>query len=487
MYQINNSYITISIAFLICFLSACHIGHDHEGHDHGEHNHQTDDAHNHSEADNHNSDDKASKSVYLNEAQFLNAEIDTGWFIMKNLKNVIRSSGYTKLDPQDQAEVSMPVSGTIKSINVIEGDYVKRGTTLATMESLEYSKMLLENNALQLEQKALQLEQNKLLLDKATLKIEKSKVEENIAVSEAHSAYLQLENNRQQALAIDNINARKVYEKINSELNAELAKISALRNQLSEINQALALFGENNNSFQSIAINRESNLPNINAGDAQKIPIIAPISGYITHVDLKIGATVQAGQDMFSIVDNSKMHADLLVYEKDLLAVKVGQKVRFNLSNQSNQEIQGEIYNIGKAFANETKSVAVHADIEKNNFNLIPGMFINALIDIDENTVRAVPEEAVVQAEGRTFIFLYDKENDEAHEAFEVGDDANAHDHSAEISFNRLEVKTGVKQLGYVEITPLAEIEEGDKIVLNGAYYLQSHLQKAEGGGGHHH
>ena len=56
-----------------------------------------------------------------------------------------------------------------------------------------------------------------------------------------------------------------------------------------------------------------------------------------------------------------------------------------------------------------------------------------------------------------------------------------------EIMFTRLEVKTGPRQLGFVNITLLGEIHEGDKMVTKGAYYLQSHLLKSEGGGGHHH
>jgi membrane fusion protein, heavy metal efflux system len=59
--------------------------------------------------------------------------------------------------------------------------------------------------------------------------------------------------------------------------------------------------------------------------------------------------------------------------------------------------------------------------------------------------------------------------------------------HEPEITFARIEVKTGSAQLGFVQVTPLTEIHTGDKIVVQGAYYLQSHLQKSEGDGGHSH
>ncbi|MBK8547763.1 MAG: HlyD family secretion protein [Saprospiraceae bacterium] len=67
-----------------------------------------------------------------------------------------------------------------------------------------------------------------------------------------------------------------------------------------------------------------------------------PISGFVSDVYVKIGSSAESGKPMFTILDNTKMHVDLLVYEKDLFKVKVGQDVRFILTNQNNQEIKGE-------------------------------------------------------------------------------------------------------------------------------------------------
>ena len=65
----------------------------------------------------------------------------------------------------------------------------------------------------------------------------------------------------------------------------------------------------------------------------------------------------------------------------------------------------------------------------------------------------------------------------------------DGHDHEEGVTyhFQRIEVKTGTAQLGYVQVTLLQEIDKDAKIVLKGAYYIQSHLIKSEGGGGHEH
>lgn len=418
-----NSITYKSIFFLIIIsiinFSACH-NHDHgdhSGHDHSGHDHSS-----HEGEDSHHEEETGPKTVKLNDAQYKNAEVELGWFEQKNISNVVRANGHTRLAAQNQADVSMPIGGTIKTIKVVEGKYVKKGQVLAVMLSLDYNRMLLERSQLQKE----------------------------IDVTQTQINYLKIEYKRQEELANESINAKKVFDKVNADLRTEEARLNALNQQMIIQEETLSLISDTTSPL---------------------LRIKSPISGYVTEINVHIGSLVGVGQSMFSIIDNSKMHVDLLVYEKDLSKVKVGQNVRFILTNQSNKEISGKIYNIGKSFENETKSVAVHADIQKQDKSLIPDMYINALIDIGNEKVRALPNEAIIMAEGRKFVFVLDETSTEK-DAF---------------NFKRLEVKTGAEQLGYTEVIPLEVIIEGDKIVTKGAYYLQSHLLKSEGGGGHGH
>ncbi|MGV3612285.1 MAG: efflux RND transporter periplasmic adaptor subunit [Fluviicola sp.] len=373
------------------------------------------------------------KEVALNEAQYNASEIELGTFSSKNLSEVIHANGYTKLPPQNQADVTVLVEGTIKSIQVIEGQFVKEGQTLATIESLEFTKL-----------------QQAYLESKSNLE------------------WLSEEYDRQKTLSSENVNAKKTLQKSKSDYESEKARNASLKKQLN----ILHLQGEG----AAISI----------------MAIKAPISGYITEINLKIGSTAKLGEPLFSIVDNSKMHVDLLVYEKDLQKVKPGQQVRFTLTNQDNTEIMGKIFSIGKAFENETKSIAVHADILNEKQLLIPGMYVNALIDVGLNEVKALPEDAIVKADGREFIFILEKiEEEKGHDEKAGHDHEDDHEHSGKAGkgyhFQRIEVKTGTRQLGFVQITLLQEIPANAKLVLQGAYYIQSHLLKSEGGGGHEH
>ena len=369
--------------------------------------------------------------VELTPMQVKSAQIVFGFFEKKNLSEVITANGYTKLPPQNQADVSVFLGGIIKTIAVIEGQFVKKGQTLATFQSMEF------NN----------------------IRLEKAKLTEELQQAKVSKEFLELEFARQKELSDENVTAKKTFQKINTELESIKNKIKNTENQIIILDQNLSLGGNDNASILSI---------------------VAPISGYITEVKVKIGSSISANNTLFSIVDNSKMHVDLLVYEKDLFRIKVGQSVRFVLTNQGNQEIIGRIFSVGKAFQNESKSVAVHADINNSTIGLIPGMYVNALIDIGKNDVETLPIDAIAKAEGKEFIFIQESEEPTENKKDEKHEDTGIH-------FKRIEVKTGTTQLGFVQVTPLKEIPAGAKIVAKGAYYLQSTMSNSEGGDEHNH
>ena len=376
----------------------------------------------------HHEDEKG--TVELTQAQVKASQIFFGNFERKNLSEVITANGYTKLPPQNQADVSVFMAGIIKTISVIEGQYVKKGQSLATFQSIEF------NN----------------------LRYEKAKLTEELQQTKLSKDYLMLDFARQKELSEENVTAKKTFQKVSSDLEASKNKIENIENQIKILDQTLSLGGKANTA---------------------QIAIPAPISGYITAVNVKIGSSVAPNTSLFSIVDNSKMHVDLLVYEKDLFKIKVGQNVRFVLTNRGNQEIMGNIFSIGQAFQNETKSVAVHTDINNSKAGLISGMYVSALIDIGKNEVNTLPMDAVVKAEGKEFIFIQEEHKEEA-KGKEQEVDTGVH-------FKRIEVKTGTAQLGFIQVTPLQEIPSGAKIVTKGSYYLQSSIANAEGGDEHGH
>ncbi|MCA0380745.1 MAG: efflux RND transporter periplasmic adaptor subunit [Bacteroidetes bacterium] len=366
-------------------------------------------------------------AIEISEEQMKAVGIELGTIEMKNLNSVVKSSGQLEVPPQNKADVNSLVPGIIKKIMVLEGSYVRQGQTLAVLENTDIVRM----------------QQDYLTLKKEFV-------------------YTQQEYQRQKDLNTESAGTGKVFQQAASKYETDKARLQGMETQLQQLNISPASV--------------------VNGKFVSQIPINAPISGVIGHIRIKTGSYVDMQTSLMDIVDNSQVHCDLQVYEKDLFKVKDGQKVEFILTNQNNKQITGTIYGINQSFENENKSVIVHAKISNaGSIKLLPGMYVSALINVGNQTVQAVPVDAVVNAEGKTFIFIVsgEEENTEEKGPNEKSEKAIGANPEKSIRFKKVEVITGVTELGYVEITPLEEMPKDAMIVTKGAFYV---LSKAAGG-----
>lgn len=371
--------------------------------------------------------EKPENEVGLTEAQFKTVGIETGSVENRNLNLVIKANGYTTVPPQNMANISTLIGGTVKDIFVLEGTFVNKGKTLATIQNLDVVEM-----------------------------------QEDYKSAVANIEYLQLEYNRQKTLSDENVNPRKVFQEVKAKLAVERARAQAAKNKLQTLNM-----GTNGSSL---------------------VPIVSPISGYVGKISIAKGAFADTGTVLFEVVDNSQMHLDLNVYEKDLGSISVGQEVDFVLTNQSNKSIKGKIFGINKSFSNESKTVAVHAKINPSDAKgLISGMYVSANININNTTVPALPKDAVVRNGEKYFVYIQE-EKEIGNKQKAINKEENNHseeeDEHNEIHFKAIEVIPGTTDLGFTEVKFVEEISTNAKIVIKGAFYL---LATSKGGGAHEH
>jgi cobalt-zinc-cadmium efflux system membrane fusion protein len=163
------------------------------------------------------------------------------------------------------------------------------------------------------------------------------------------------------------------------------------------------------------------------------------------------------------VLNNEHIHADLMVYEKDVYKVKEGQKVAFTIESLSGEILSATIFAVGKSFEQNPKAVHVHAEIENKRGLLISGMYITGRISTGNDYVYALPEGAIVNEDGKSFVFLSEQ----------VGDNWK---------FSPLEVVTGQQEDGSVEIKLLSPLKKGSLLAMNNAYYLLSEMKKSETG-----
>jgi cobalt-zinc-cadmium efflux system membrane fusion protein len=233
------------------------------------------------------------------------------------------------------------------------------------------------------------------------------------------------------------------------------------------------------------------------------IRIVSPINGFVNEINIKVGSYVDAKDVILEITDNNEIHADFMIYEKDVHLVREGQKVHFTVSNRPEEELTGTVFAIGKEFEANSRAVHIHAKINDKISNLISGMYITGHLHTDEKYTRTLPNDAIVTEGTKSFIFILDSEALEEHEHDETEheghdedeeshmDEENhqGHEHGEEfdndgaenmMAFKMIEVFVGLKDDGYTEIKLINSLPENTQVVMNAAYYLLADMKKEE-------
>jgi len=382
--------------------------------------------------------------------QMESIKIELGSIEKKQLTASLKANGILKVPNQNKAYSTASLGGVVKSILIQTGNIVKKGQVIGSISNKAF----------------ITLQEDYLVI---TSKLELA----------------QLEFDRQKELQQGNAGALKNLQSVMSELKTMLAKKASLQKQLELVGiQARSLTSEN---LQST------------------VNIYSPISGTISNVLVNIGSNIEPSDPIAEIVDNSQLHLDLYVYEKDLQKLKVGQTIHFTLTNNPGKEYDADVYAISNTFETSTKAIAVHATVKGNKQGLIDGMSITALISLENATVDAVPTNAIVNHEGQDYIFIVSdahdenehKHDEEEHEHDEDGhkhdedghkhdedghkhdDDGHKHDEKEEpdhneegTTFEKIPIRKGTTDVGYSEITLLKEIPANSKVVINGAFFI---------------
>lgn len=348
--------------------------------------------------------------VHLSALKFRSLGIRVDSLPFRALHDLVEANGQLEVPPQDKATVTAILGANVRSIRVIEGDRVRKGQVLASLSHPDLSR--------------LQTDYVKAI---------------------SRYQYLDQEMSRQKRLYDEQVGSGKLYQETKSEYLAIKAEVRGLAIQLKQL-------GLNPEKLQ------EGNIHEF-------IPVVSPIDGYIEEVLIQIGQYVDPQMEMIRIINPSHIHADLMVFEKDVYKIKEGQNLFFTVESVPGKTLTARIFAVGKQFEQNPKAVHIHAEIEQKENFLIPGMYINGKIQTGGDRVPALPETAIMEEEGRSYIFRAEK--------YQQGEEI-------EWRFIPMEVRTGRTEEGWVEIKLLESLPEGTQVAWNQAYYLISEMNKGK-------
>lgn len=348
----------------------------------------------------------------------------------KDLTTTIVANGVLTVPNQHKAHVTSLYGGIVRSILVQPGMAVRKGQTIATIVSAE----------------AIQLQQEYLTTSS------------QLALAETEVA-------RQKELLSGNATAVKRLQQAEAELKTLAAKKEGLSRNLEAIGLSAASITEGK----------------INA----VLTIVSPIEGTVSAISVEIGSSTSTGMPLAEIVNNSELHLDLFVFEKDLPKIKTDQQVHFTITNNPGREYDATIYSIGTAFSNETKTIPIHATVKGDKNGLIEGMNVSAVISTSQAQMLAIPTTAIVSAQGNEYIFIQTKETstnkvDSVPDKEQSKEPATAEQKDDLLYFMKMPIQRGVSNIGFTQITPIGELPTDAQVVTSGAFFLLAKLTGVE-------
>jgi len=362
-----------------------------------------DDAAHSEKEENHSEEDEI---VTLTGKQYdaLQMEVDT--LAQRNMSGYVEANGQLEVPLQNEATITTVVGANVVSIEVIEGDKVNKGQTVAYLSHPN-------------------------IIQKQT----------DYLNAYSNSQFLKKEYERQKTLYDAGVGSGANFQKAEAEYQASRSMVNGLEAQLQQLNVSAS--GVRNGTIY------------------QRVALRSPIQGSVEKVEVKTGQYVEPQTDLMEIVDTHHVHADLMVFEKDVYKVKEGQTVRFNVQSIPGKELTAEIYSVGKTFEQNPKAIHVHAEIENKEGNLIPGMYIQGRIQTNNTMTTAIPESAIAADGEKSFVFSAKKEGEDW-------------------KFMPVEIIKGTHDGDWIAIDFLMEQEPNTKYAFNNAYYLMAEMKKGE-------
>ena len=396
-------YINKLFAILFLFgLIACG-GTENKENDHG-HDHEAGEE-KHGEM-NEEEDHEEQEGVHFTTTQFeaLGMKVDT--ILMRNVSAYVETNGQLEVPPQNEASVTAIIGANVSSIKVIEGDKVEKGQVLAYITHPDLIQLQSNYNS----------NWNEL-------------------------QYLEQNYKRQQKLYDEKVGSGKELQQVKSDFQSKKSNVNGLAAQLK-------LLGIPTSSVENGTI-------------IEQVAVRSPIEGFVRLVEIKTGQYVTPQTELFEIVNLEHIHADFMVFEKDIAKVQEGQKIQFKVESIET-ELEASVYSVGKNFEQNPKAIHIHAEIEDKIGLLLPGMYVRGRILTSNTMGQALPEGAVIRDNGKDYIFSAKKEKED------------------EWEFTPIEVVAGITSNGWTEIKLLKPLPNNTKVALNNAYYLIAEMQKGE-------
>lgn len=297
----------------------------------------------------------SSNLVQLDKDQLLQANLKMAVLEKGTASMEVHLNGKIDVPPTALASVSIPMGGYVQDINLIPGNYVKKGSTIATIKDPQFVQL-----------------------------------QEDYLSAKAKSVYLSQDMDRQKLLLQQDAVSKKTFQLLQSEFNTNAIALKGLAEKLKLINI----------DPSTLSIDKISS----------KVNLIAPISGYVSKVNINRGKYVAPTEVLLELIDPNDVHAAITIYEKDITLFKEGMKGKVVLANEPNKSYPVTVLAVSKNL-DDDKSGLLHCHFASVPKNMLPGMFLTADFLVNNANTVIVPINAIQRFQGVDYIFIQQSAN----------------------------------------------------------------------------
>lgn len=234
-------------------------------------------------------------------------------------------NGVITLPPQNYATVSIPIDGTVRSVDLLVGQYIAKGASVVVLENPRF---------IELQQEYIE--------------------------ASAQCEYLEDEYERQKNMAQADATSGKRVAQSKADYLSMCSRRDAAAAQL-----------------QLLDVNAQEI---IKKGIIPFLEVKAPISGYLSNLQVNQGKHITAGQPICEIVNKESIILKLTAYERDLHKLQVGETIEFRVNGLTGNIFEATILTIGQHVDLVNRSVEVYAKSKQNHNQFRPGMYVIAKI-----------------------------------------------------------------------------------------------------------
>ena len=139
-----------------------------------------------------------------------------------------------------------------------------------------------------------------------------------------------------------------------------------------------------------------------------KMEIRAPFSGIIVDLPhFTSGQWTAAGSSVLTLMDYSRLYAELTLPGKEMDRIKRNQDVSVSNYSQDKQKLEGTVTQISPALDPTSRMFKIKIEAVNKDLLLKPGMFVRADIILQEKTdVIVIPKDIILDRRGRKTVYV---------------------------------------------------------------------------------